>query len=286
MWSTKFDMRMRAALALLILGFGTATLPANAQNYIQIKGSDTMVNLMSDLAEAYMNAHPDVSIAVTGGGSGTGVAALLNGTTEICASSRDLKDKELQLAAQKKITPVRTAIALDGLAVMVHPQNPVSELTMEQLKKIFTGEYTRWSNVGGPDQPIIVLSRESNSGTYVYFQEHVLDKSDFTPRARLMPSTAAVASSCAEDKWAIGYGGVAYAENSPVKAIMVKANAEAVAVGPTEAAVHDGSYPISRPLFVFTNGEPRGITKAFIEFALTDAGQKIVVEAGYMTMPK
>ncbi|MBU0509708.1 phosphate ABC transporter substrate-binding protein [bacterium] len=253
---------------------------------LQIKGSDTMVHLMSSLGEAYMESHPNVSIAVTGGGSGTGIAALLNGTTDLCASSRMMKDKEIKLAEQKSIHPVSTVVGLDGLAVMVNKNNPVGELSLEQLRKIYTGEYTRWTEVGGPDQPIIVLSRESNSGTYVYFQEHVLEKADFTPKARLMPSTAAIVQSVLEDQWVIGYGGVAYAEQSDVKTVKVKATPESTAIAPTERAVHDGTYPIARPLLLYTNGEPKDEVKKFVDYCLSEAGQAIVVETGYMTVPK
>jgi phosphate transport system substrate-binding protein len=253
---------------------------------ITIKGSDTMVNLVSNLAEVYMKAHSGVDIAVTGGGSGTGIAALINKTTDICASSRLMKDKEIEQAKAKSVYPKEIAIGLDGLAVMVNPKNSITELTLEQLRKIYTGEYTKWSEVGGADKPIIVLSRESNSGTYVYFQEHVLNKADFGQKVRLMPSTAAIAQSVGEDTWAIGYGGVAYAEHAPVKTVNIKATADGIAVAPTEAAVHDGSYPISRPLFLYTNGEPTGEVQNFIDFCLSDEGQKIVTETGYMTMPK
>lgn len=267
--------------------FVLAAVSAHGQSAsLQIKGSDTMVHLMSNLAESYMTSHPSVSIAVTGGGSGTGIAALLNGTTDICASSRAMKDKEITLAESKKIHPMPTIIGMDGLAVMANPANPVNELTMEQLKKIYTGEYTRWSEVGGPDQPIILLSRESNSGTYVYFQEHVLEKADFSPKARLMPSTAAIAQSAQEDKWAIGYGGVAYAAQGGVKTIKIKATPESAGVVPSEATVHDGSYPIARPLFLYTNGEMKGVVKDFIDFCLTDDGQNLVVETGYIPVKR
>lgn len=269
--------------AALFLGSQSASA---AGKVLIIKGSDTMVNLMSNLAEAYMKLHSDVDIAVTGGGSGTGIAALLNGTTDICASSRQMKDKELEQAHAKKLDPQATVIGQDGLAVMVNPANPISELTMEQLKKIYTGEYTRWSEVGGPDQPILVLSRESNSGTYVYFQEHVLEKADFSPKVRLMPSTAAIAQSVTEDQWAIGYGGVAYAEHAQVKTVKVKPTADAPAVAPSEATVHDGSYPISRPLYLYTNGAATGTVQAFIAFCLSGAGQGIVTETGYITVQK
>lgn len=279
--------KIRAMSALLIgatFVFTTTTGAAAAGKMMQIKGSDTMVNLMSNLAEAYMKAHPDINIAVTGGGSGTGIAALLNGTTDICASSRMLKKEEETQASAKNVRPVSTIIGLDGIAVMVNKGNPVSELSLEQLKNIYTGMYTRWSDVGGPDQPILALSRESNSGTYVYFQEHVLEKKDYSSKVRLMTSTAAITKSVTDDLWSIGYGGVAYAEHADVKMIHVKKDMNAPAVAPSEAAVHDGSYPISRPLFLFTNGEPRGDVKAFMDYCHSPDGQKIVTETGYITV--
>jgi phosphate transport system substrate-binding protein len=257
---------------------------AIAETAIQVKGSDTMVNLMSNMAEAYMQAHPDVSIAVTGGGSGTGIAALINGTTDICAASRMMKKEEIDQAQSRNVTPVEMKIALDGISLMVNKKNPVSELTLDQLKNIYTGVYTRWSDVGGPDRPIVLLSRESNSGTYVFFQEHVLQKKDYSPKAHLMPSTAAVTQSVSQDQWSIGYGGVAYAEHGDVKTIRVRTTPDAPAVAPTEATVHDGSYPISRPLFLYTNGDPTGVVKAFIEFCLSPEGQKIVEDTGYITI--
>jgi len=273
-----------AVVLSLISGLTLSTAAVAAGTTIQVKGSDTMVNLMSNLAEAYMKAHPDASIAVTGGGSGTGIAALINGTTEICASSRTLKKEETDLALSRNVNPVETTIALDGISLMVNKKNPVSELTLDQLKNIYTGVYTRWSDVGGPDQPIIALSRESNSGTYVYFQEHVLQKKDYSSTVHLMPSTSAITKSVSQDQWSIGYGGVAYAEHADVKTIRVKTTPDAPAVAPSEATVHDGSYPISRPLFLYTNGEPAGTIEAFIEFCLSAEGQKIVVETGYITI--
>jgi phosphate transport system substrate-binding protein len=257
---------------------------AIAETAIQVKGSDTMVNLMSNMAEAYMQAHPDVSIAVTGGGSGTGIAALINGTTDICSASRMMKKEEIDQAQSRNVTPVEMKIALDGISLMINKKNPVSELTLDQLKNIYTGVYTRWSDVGGPDRPIVLLSRESNSGTYVFFQEHVLQKKDYSPKAHLMPSTAAVTQSVSQDQWSIGYGGVAYAEHGDVKTIRVRTTPDAPAVAPTEATVHDGSYPISRPLFLYTNGDPTGVVKAFIEFCLSPEGQKIVEDTGYITI--
>jgi phosphate transport system substrate-binding protein len=283
-------MNSRRTLAVIATVVMTAALMMNplyaAGKSITIKGSDTMVNLMSNLAESYMKAHQDVDIAVTGGGSGTGIAALMNGTTEICAASRAWKNEEITQAKAKNVNPTPVTIGLDGIAVMVNKGNPVTELTLDQLKKIYVGEYTKWSDVGGPDQPIIVLSRESNSGTYVYFQEHVLNKADYSPKVRLMSSTAAITQSVTEDKWTIGYGGVAYAEHADVKTIKVKKDAASAGVPPTDTTVHDGSYPISRPLFLYTNGQPGGEIKAFMDYCMSDAGQKIVTETGYITVVK
>ena len=275
-----------ALFAMLVVIGCSRRDPASEKASLIIKGSDTMVNLLSNLAEHYMKDHPNVSVSVTGGGSGTGIAALLNGTTDICASSRTINEKERGLAQTKSIVPVELSIGLDGLAVMVNPKNSISELSLDQIRRIYTGEYTKWTHVGGPSQDIVVLSRESNSGTYVYFQEHVLNKADFSPKARLMPSTAAIVQSLGEDVGAIGYGGVAYAENPSVKILRVKLHADSAGVLPTEATVHSGEYPISRPLFLYTNGQPTGATKAFIDYCLSPAGQAIVVETGYMAVKK
>jgi phosphate transport system substrate-binding protein len=252
------------------------------KTYITVKGSDTMVNLNGAWAEAFMKVYPGLEVSVTGGGSGTGIAAMLNGTTDICAASRDIQEKEKKLAEEKGITPVELDVALDGIAVMVNKDNPVSELTFDQLRKIFNGTYKSWKEVGGPDQPIIVLSRESNSGTYVFFQEHVLQKDNYAAEARLMPATAAIAQSCAQDLWAIGYGGVGYALNSPVKIIKVKKTDSDEPIFPSPENITSGKYPVARPLHFYTNGQPTGTIKKFIDFTLSPQGQKIVEEMEYV----
>jgi phosphate transport system substrate-binding protein len=258
-----------------------------AAKYVTIKGSDTMVHLVSTWAEDFMDNHKDADISVTGGGSGTGIAAMLNGTTDICAASRQMKKQEVTMAEQKKITPVRYVVARDGIAVVVNPKNPVGTLTIEQLGKIFTGAYTNWTQVGGPDKPIIVLSRESSSGTYVFFQEHVLGKKDYTTDARLMPATSAIIQATAQDAWAIGYVGLGYAIDAgdKVKILAVKADDKAAAVVPSETTVISGEYSIARPLQLYTNGEATGTIKEFIDFCLSPAGQKIVRETGYVPVP-
>jgi len=259
---------------------------SGSQKSLSIKGSDTMVHLTSSWAEHYMGQHPDAQISVTGGGSGTGIAALLNGTTDICASSREIQGKEKELAAQKKIDLVEYAVARDGLAIIVNPANPVAELSMEQLRKIFIGEYTNWKDMGGPDLPIIVLSRESSSGTFVFFQEHVLNKADYTPKARLLAGTSALVQSVASDKGAITYVGLAFAleAKATVKMVGVKSADDTAAVLPSDETVRTGDYPVARPLYLYTNGTSSPEAKAFVDFCLSEAGQKIVTETGYISV--
>jgi len=233
------------------------------QRYVTIKGSDTMVHLVSNWAESFMQQNPGTEVSVTGGGSGTGIAALLNGTTDICAASREIRDKESKLAVQKGIQPNEIVVARDGIAVVVNPDNPVSELTVEQLGNIFTGESRRWSAVGGPDEEIIVLSRESSSGTYVFFQQHVLNKQDFMQGAKLLPATSAIIQAVSTDRLAIGYVGLGYAAGAEdrVKIIAVKADDPSPAVVPSAETIRSGQYPIARPLYLYVNGQPRGTVK-------------------------
>ena len=256
------------------------------KSLVTVKGSDTMVHLASSWAEAFMNARSENEVAVTGGGSGTGIAALLNGTTEICAASRKMKQKEKDQAAQRGIQPVEFVVARDGIAVVVNPDNPVKTLTLEQLRKIYTGAYSNWSQLSGPEEPIIVLSRESNSGTYVFFQEHVLRKQDFRQDARLMPATSTIIQSVSSDKWSIGYVGLGYALKAAgkVKLLGVKSDDQAPAVMPSQETVATGRYSIARPLHFYTAGEPKGSVKDFIDFCLGPEGQKIVSQTGYVPL--
>jgi phosphate transport system substrate-binding protein len=253
---------------------------------IDIKGSDTMVHLVTAWAEAFMEQHPDVQIAVTGGGSGTGIAAMINGTTDVCAASRQMKDSEKEDAAAQGKEAVEHVVARDGIAVVVNPENPLEEITMEQLAKIFTGACEDWSGVGGPNQPISVLSRESSSGTYAFFREHVMDKQDYTPKAKLMPATSAIIEAAAQDAGSIGYVGLGYVVEAgdKVKALKVKADDASPAVAPSEETVKSGEYGIARPLHLYTAGEPEGVIKAFIDFCLSDEGQQIVVDTGYVAV--
>jgi phosphate transport system substrate-binding protein len=284
------NVTLKLAVLLLFLGVfaiaGCSKKDRQTQNKnaVTIKGSDTMVHLMSTLAENYMKKNPEVQVSVTGGGSGTGIAALINGTTDICASSRDMQQKEKDQAKGKNINPVEKTIAFDGIAIVVNPENPIKDITLEQLKKIYTGIYKNWKEVGGPDQPITVLSRESNSGTYVFFQEHVLEKENYAPTVKLMPATSAIVQSVTSDKWSIGYVGLGYTKEAKVKIVPVKKDAGASAVMPSHETVLDKSYPIARALYLYFNGEPTESNKTFLDFSLSPEGQKIVEETGYITL--
>lgn len=266
-------------LSIFLIGCSKKT---NLKKGITIKGSDTMVHLMSTLAEAYMKKNPGSQVSVTGGGSGTGIAALINGTTDICAASREMQEKEKNDAHKNNVNPKEYSIANDGLAVVVNPANPINELTQEQIKKIFTGAYTNWKELGGPDKPIIGYSRENSSGTYVFFQEHVLNKQDYAKTIRLMPATQSIIQAVTDDQWAIGYSGLGYTKDAKVKIINVKKDDNSPAVTPTIKTVLDKSYSIARPLFLYFNGEPQGEMKSFLDFCMSDEGQKIVEETGYV----
>ncbi|HMF44846.1 MAG TPA: phosphate ABC transporter substrate-binding protein [Polyangia bacterium] len=247
---------------------------------VTVKGSDTMVVLGQRWAEEYMKKNPKTVIQVTGGGSGTGISALINGTTDICEASRSMKDAEKKQVQEKSgAAPIETVVAKDGLSVYVHESNPISELSMAQLKLIFTGKATSWKDVGGPDAKIIPYSRENSSGTYVFFKEHVLENADYTPRAQNMPGTAAVVNAVSKEKFAIGYGGAAYAKG--IKIIKIKKDPAGPAIAPSDATIHDGSYPLSRPLFFYTRTKPSEDIKAFTDWVLSKEGQQIVTKVGY-----
>ncbi len=270
-----------------LLGCGPSDMSASGgsgSGMLTIKGSDTMVHLVTAWAEAYMTAHPESMISVTGGGSGTGIAAMLNGTTGLCMASRDVKDKERTQAQERGVSFSEHVVARDAIALVVHPDNPVQELSLDQLKRIFTGAVENWSQLGGPDLAIQALSRESNSGTYVFFNEHVCNKKDFGARIRLMPSNAAIMQAAEQDRGAIGYVGLGYAQKGKVGVVRVRTAAGAAAVAPSAASVGDGSYGIARPLYLYSNGMPKGLAKAFTEFAQSPDGQRIVSEAGYVPL--
>ncbi len=280
-------MLRKILLVLIVSIFVTSTFAAPAKNSIQIKGSDTMVNLGQAWAEKYMEKNPGDFIAITGGGSGTGFSSLISGTCDIAMSSRNIKEKEIALAKLKGINPNEIKVALDGLAVVVNPANPVSKLTLDQLAGIFTGKISDWKEVGGKDGKIVILSREVNSGTHVYFKEHVLrknnpnSKEEFAPSALMLSSSQAIADEVAQNSNAIGYYGMGYI-SSKQKPIMVANDEKAEYEAPTIENVINGKYPISRPLFLYTNGEPKGLVKKFIDFCLSKEGQDIVLKTDFV----
>lgn len=247
---------------------------------ITVKGSDTMVILAQRWAEKYMSTHPQIVIQVTGGGSGTGISALINGTTDICNASRPMKQSEREKLKQRYGSlGVEIKSAMDGLSIYVNEASPVKELSLQQLKDIYTGKVTNWKDVGGPSQKIIVYGRENNSGTYVYFMDDVLMGEDYTASMESMPGTAAVVNAVAKDKGGIGYGGAAYGKG--IREIKVKKDAGSKAYPPTLEYIKSGEYPISRFLYMYVKSRPTGTMKEYIDWILSDEGQKIVTEVGY-----
>jgi phosphate transport system substrate-binding protein len=268
-----------------LLALSAALLPALASaGTVTVKGSDTMVILAQRWAENYMKANPGKRVQVTGGGSGVGIAALINGTTDLATSSRSIKDQEVQ-AVKKKYgaDAVATPVAKDGVAVYVHESNPVQELTQDQLKNIYMGDIVNWKDVGGKDAPIVIYSRENSSGTYVFFKEHVLGKEDFAAAAQTLPGTAAVVNAVARERNGIGYGGAAYAKG--VKEVRFVAG-DGKGYLPTAENVASGKYPLSRPLFVYSRGAPSGEAKQFLDYCLSKEGQGIVTQVGYYPIAK
>lgn len=265
-------------------GASTGTPSANTGS-IAIKGSDTMVILGQRWAEHYMKENAQVQVQVTGGGSGTGIAALINGTTDICESSRPMKDKEKEdVQAKRGVPAVEKKVALDALAIYVNAKSPLQEISLPALAKIYKGETKDWKEVGGPAHSIVLYGRENNSGTYGYFKEHVLENKDFAPSVQTLAGTSAVVSAVKGDAFGIGYGGIAYFEG--VHALNVKKDDASKAVTPSLQTAQDGSYPLSRYLYFYTAGEPKGAAARFIEWVESPAGQKVIEEVGYYPLPK
>ncbi len=276
--------RLRVAAALLALGAALCAAGlAAAAGMINIKGSDTCVNLVQRLAEVYMETHR-VPIAVTGGGSGAGLAALINGTIDLADASREIKEQEVELARARGVEPVEFTIAVDGLSIIVNRSNPVKQLTLEQVGRIFKGEITNWSELGGPRRPITLYGRQSNSGTYAFLQEHVL-AADYSPRMNQMNGNAQIVEAVKRDLSGIGYAGVGYVEQASGRTINVLRIAKEKgqpAYSPLDKkSVESGAYPISRGLLQYTKGRPTGAIRDFIAWELSPAGQKVVAEEGF-----
>ncbi len=272
----KFILGSVLALALL----AGVYVVGNAAKAITIKGSDTMVILGQRWAETYMNKTPGAVLQVTGGGSGTGIAALINGTTDVCQASRPMKASErTKLKERYFTTGTEIAVAKDGLTVYLHETNPVSRLTLDQLKNIYVGDVTNWNEVGGEDKEITVYGRENNSGTYVFFKDNVLMGDDFSPMVATLPGTASVVNAVSKDPTGIGYGGAAYGKG--IKFCPVAATAADSAYIPDAEHVGNGKYPLSRDLYWYLRNKPEGDIKKLVEWVLSPDGQAVVMTAGY-----
>ncbi|MDD4957438.1 MAG: PstS family phosphate ABC transporter substrate-binding protein [Candidatus Omnitrophica bacterium] len=274
-------------IAMMVLALFMFTSNGFAKDMLQIKGSDTLINLVQKLSEVYMEEYSGKYIAVTGGGSGTGIAALMNGKCDIANASRDIKAKEITQAEARGITPKRVVVAIDGLSVIVNEDNPVDRLTVEQLGKMFRGEIKNWSEVGGDNAPVTLYGRQSNSGTFSFFMEEVL-KGDYSANMKRMNGNSQIVEAIKADRTGIGYVGVGYVKKAEgITVLKVAKNASFPYASPLdEADVKSGKYPISRPLNQYINGTPKGDVLDFIKFELSPEGQAIVEEEGFFMLPK
>ncbi len=272
--------RITVGLLGITLALTLVQCGGSRRSAVTLKGSDTMVILGQRWAETYMASHPGEVIQVTGGGSGTGIASLINGTTQICQSSRPMKPDERRLLAEKYgQEPIEIVVARDGVTIYVHEDCAVRELTLAQVRAVYDGSVRNWSALGGPDAPIIPYSRENNSGTYAYFKEHVLDGGDFAADVQTLPGTAAVVNAITQDVRGIGYGGDAYAKG--VRMVALKADAASAGSLPSDSTIANGSYPLTRPLYFYLRAAAEGEVQAFIDFCLSAEGQRVVREVGY-----
>jgi phosphate transport system substrate-binding protein len=277
-----FKAKWKVFLFVLTLVLGTAGAAAAD---LVIDGSTTVLPFAQIAVERFMAANPEIKISISGGGSGNGIKALIDKTTNIANSSREIKKSEVEQAEANGVKPYETVVAIDCIVPIVHPVNTVQNLTFEQLKKIYSGEVTNWKDVGGPDARIAVVGRDSSSGTYGTWQEMVVEKGNgeqktrVTPRAQVAASSGAMLSTVAGNPLAIGYDGMGYVDNT-VKAVSVEG------IGASVATAVDNSYPLSRYLYMYTNGEPAGDAKAFIDYVLSPDGQKIVSDTGFVAIKR
>ncbi|MBU9889562.1 MAG: PstS family phosphate ABC transporter substrate-binding protein [Candidatus Omnitrophica bacterium] len=278
------------ARGVLVAGLAVMVPTVFAAKNITVKGSDTVVVLGQKWAEVYMQKNPGVAIQVTGGGSGVGIAALMNGTTDIANASREIKGSEIEKAQKIGYYPEEFKVAMDSLAVVVNVANPVKELTVKQVMGIYTGKINNWNEVGGPDQEILRYCRESSSGTYAFMKEEILKNKDYAADCQTMPGTSAIANAVSKDPAGIGYGGAAYyLKQSQIKILSIKKDDKSPAVNPVKPdgtldyeATWSGVYPIWRYLYMYTAVKPRGDIKQYLDWILGPEGQKIVEEIGYI----
>jgi phosphate transport system substrate-binding protein len=282
-----FFLLFLTSLLITACGGSTSTQSESASVYIENKGSDTMVNLALAWAERYQDTHDGVRISVTGGGSGTGIAALLNDTVDLANASRQIKNEEIEKARASGLEPVEFVVARDAIAVVVHPDNPVNALSLEQLADIYSGKISNWREVGGEDRPIVRLSRETNSGTHVYFLEVVLrlgdsdNKTLFSQDTLLLPSSEGIIHEVRQNPNAIGYDGLGYVPHD-LKVLAVSAKASDVYVSPSIETVNSGTYPIARDLYIYSAGQPEAFVKAYLDWIFSEEAQQIVSDLGFV----
>lgn len=293
-------MKIKTLIYFILIGviiYSCLSNSGNNKEIITIKGSDTMVNLTQKWVEEFMKLYPDISVHVTGGGSGTGVAALLNGTVDIANISRNLHEKEIQKATKLNITPIQHQVALDGIAVVVNKDNPLNTISLTDLGKIFSGKVTNWKSINGMDLPIVLYGRENSSGTYEFFKKFVLQRDnrgnqiEFSTSTQVLQGTSALGEAVAKDKRAIGYGGLGYFVNrDDLKILSIKIDNKTYSPVTSDEVnkklIWSGEYPLSRYLHCYTNGETKGAIKKFIDFIKSDKGQEIVNQMMYIPLAK
>lgn len=270
---------MKIVVLLLVVSCLLITCSQPNQRRVTLKGSDTMVMLVQLWTEYYPE-RKEVQFQVTGGGSGVGIAALLNATTDICSASRPIKKMEIaRLNELYGSSGVEVRVATDGIAVYVNKSNPISKMTIEQVRKVFIGEYKNWEDLGGPDERIILYSRENSSGTYEFFKDKVLKKKDFAANAQNLVGTSALISAVSKDPFGIGFSSAAFAEG--ISTVALAKDDSSNYYLPTEESIGNATYPVSRFLYFYMREDPKGDIKKFIDWILTPEGQAIVHKAGY-----
>jgi phosphate transport system substrate-binding protein len=270
----------------LLAGCGQDVDPNEPVGFIQVKGSDTIVNAAQKVAEEFMKEYPHVFVAVTGGGSGVGIASLISKTCDVATASREMKSKEFEMARARGVEPNEHVVAYDGVAVIVNKANPIERMTIQQLHDIFTGKVTNWKDLGGQDLKIVTLSREVSSGTHLYFKEEVVQlmqkgsTEEFSPETLLLSSSQAIVEETAANEAAIGYLGMGYVSDR-TKALLLQAK-DGQFYPPDLKHVVDKTYPLARPLFFYTNGQPNGVVRLLLNFTMSPKGQQQFMETGFV----